>query len=217
MRTKSLLLAGLVGIAMNVSAKPHLHGSGTLFIAQDDSLWQLQFVLPASDVVGFEHKPENERQAKKALTQSDILRTPSNVFVVPNSCQVESAELTVPFELEMTSSGEHKHGHEDEHDHDEHKHDHEDGHDHDEHQHAHKDEHNHDKHNHDEHKHAHEEETHLDFDATYVLNCDAEMNHIDITLFEHYPSLNELTVMKVTEQGQGNSLVSVERPRVELQ
>lgn len=184
---KSLLSAAMLCAALNVSGKPHLHGSGTLFIAQDNNLWQLQFVLPASDVVGFEHKPENALQAKKALSQFEIMRSASNVFVIPTSCKVTSTDLTLPFDIEMPSSGEHEHAHD-------HKHENE-----------HKDEHKYEA-----------EGAHLDFEATYVLSCASTINQIDITLFEHYPSLNELEVLKITENGQSNSLVSAQNATVML-
>lgn len=191
---KSLLSATMLCAALNVSGKPHLHGSGTLFIAQDNNLWQLQFVLPASDVVGFEHKPENSLQAKKALSQSEIMRSASNLFVIPTSCEVTSTDLILPFDIEMPSSDEHEHAHD-------HKHDHE-----------------HENENENEHKDAqkHEEKAHLDFEVTYVLNCASTINQIDMSLFEHYPSLNELEVLKITENGQSNSMISAQSARVML-
>jgi hypothetical protein len=43
-------------------SQEHVHGNGSIFIVQQGADWQVQFVLPASDALGFEHKPENQQQ-----------------------------------------------------------------------------------------------------------------------------------------------------------
>lgn len=51
----------------------HVHGQGTAFIVQADNEWQVQYTLPASDALGFEHMPENqEQQATLSLFKQSI-------------------------------------------------------------------------------------------------------------------------------------------------
>ncbi|GAB2702516.1 DUF2796 domain-containing protein [Aliiglaciecola sp. 3_MG-2023] len=61
---KSFILGILIFVSWTaaVHSQQHIHGQGSVFIAQENDLWQVQFVLPASDILGFEHSPENEQQ-----------------------------------------------------------------------------------------------------------------------------------------------------------
>ena len=111
------LLAGLV-LSSNVSAQAHQHGHGEVFVVQDDKQWQVQFTLPAADVFGFEHEPENDEQHAKVDAQLDKLEVANNVLVIPSQCELLSYDLESPFiehEDHHDHHDEHEEGHGEEH------------------------------------------------------------------------------------------------------
>jgi hypothetical protein len=54
------LLITLMGCALSISA--HVHGKGKMLISQDKNNWHIQLMLPAVDVLGFEHNPNTQKQ-----------------------------------------------------------------------------------------------------------------------------------------------------------
>lgn len=60
----NLYLVGLLVFTISkvALAQGHVHGQGTVFIAQQGQQWQIQYIIPAADALGFEHQPENEQQ-----------------------------------------------------------------------------------------------------------------------------------------------------------
>lgn len=59
----------------------HVHGKGKLLISQQGSIWNLQFILPAKDVLGFEHEAETDEEsatllkmAKRLLAREEVVR-----------------------------------------------------------------------------------------------------------------------------------------------
>lgn len=49
--------------------KAHVHGSGKLMIAASGDTLNVELELPAHDIIGFEHKPKNDKQ-KELLTKA---------------------------------------------------------------------------------------------------------------------------------------------------
>lgn len=104
---RCLLFAGLcVFGAADLAAKelgPHEHGHGTMNVVVEDSQLLIELILPAVNVVGFEHKPrsgeqtEAIRQALKRLGASEQLFQPSAAA----GCVSDSVEASlVGFSLE---------------------------------------------------------------------------------------------------------------------
>lgn len=191
----SLLFFSSVGFAVN--AQQHVHGQGELLVSQEGSMLHLQLVLPAADVLGFEHEPETTEQLNSQNLLSERFTLNTNVIDVEGKCELVGVEHTLE-------------AHEDHH-----KSDHEDAHDahsgdHDE---AHKSEHalhkEHDEHEgHDE----HEEENHQNIEVEYQFRCDDAVSGIAVTLFESMPSLSAIQAQWITERGQGLSELSAGQP-----
>jgi hypothetical protein len=235
-----LLIPLASAVSLGINAQTHVHGQGSLFIAQDNNAWQLQFTLPAADVFGFEYAPETEEQIKHVIKQKHLLSKVGNVINVPSECTVSSHNVEIPDGFELAHAhgqqehehDEHehdhdKHKHDDDHghDHDEHKHDDDHGHDHDEHKHDHDkhehdhDEHEHDhdkhKHDHDEHEHSDEEKhNHSDVEILVEMTCSASFNALDVPLFSSFPSVQSLEALWATDGGQGQTELSPQNTRV---
>jgi hypothetical protein len=81
------LLIAATGVAQS---QDHVHGLGTVFIIQEDNQWQMQYVLPASDALGFEHMPENQQQ-RDALSQlQNTVVKIENLMRIDAKCQQDA-------------------------------------------------------------------------------------------------------------------------------
>jgi hypothetical protein len=174
-------------------AQTHEHGKGTLFVAQDGTKWQLQFTLPAGDVLGFEHAPETAEQESIVHEKLAQLNEVSSVFTLPKGCTLDSIDVHEPSFLAMGSD----HEEHDEHELDDHHDDHDEEHEHDEH---------HDDHDHDHDEHA--DEQHGDFEASYILDCSAGLKQVTLTLFDMAPALESVDVEWAIETSQGSTVLS---------
>ena len=75
----------------------HVHGHGTLLIAQEGDNWQLEFNLPAADIVGFEHAAQNQQDKMHLLALSEKLEDPVNVFTTSGgSCRIVEQDIDLP-------------------------------------------------------------------------------------------------------------------------
>ena len=174
------------------AAPPHVHGVGTLQLVLEENSLSVELRLPAINVVGFEHAP-NDAQQKAAVQKAEaLLKDSGQVLILPDKaqCKIESAVVT----SELLDHD----------DHDDHAHD--SGHDHDDHDGAHDDD--HDDHDHD----------HADFDVSYGFDCrrPTVLKQITLRLFQQLPRLERLDVDMVTTTGQarqrlvsGQSLITL--------
>lgn len=92
-----------------------------MLIAQDISHWQLQFSIPAKDLLGFEHEPENEKQREKVHHIDTAVSKFSNVVSVMGGCNVVSQNIDIPHAERHSADNEHEHLNE-HHDHEGHQH-----------------------------------------------------------------------------------------------
>lgn len=74
----------------------HVHGQGQLLIVQQKQHWQLQFTLPAADVLGFEHSPETPEQIKRVAALNKRLAVIEQVVKLDGACVMEQSEPTLP-------------------------------------------------------------------------------------------------------------------------
>ncbi|MBL4630112.1 MAG: DUF2796 domain-containing protein [Paraglaciecola sp.] len=65
----------------------HVHGAGSVFVIQEGSNWQVQYVLPASDALGFEHGPENQQQRDSLTNLSRTLMNIENLMYLDGGCE----------------------------------------------------------------------------------------------------------------------------------
>ena len=159
-------------------AGKHIHGHGQLLVAQDESNWQLQFSIPAADLLGFEHAPESDEQMQQVHQIEKQISEYSNVFSVDGNCQLVSQEIDFPHH----ESPEHNVGHET-------------------HGSLHEDEQCHDGEHHDEDH--HDTHHHEDVTLAYQLSCGDDISEMTVTLFRLAPSLSALEVQWVNDKGQG--------------
>ncbi|GLR71583.1 ZrgA family zinc uptake protein [Agaribacter marinus] len=171
-------------------AQTHMHGKGTLFIAQDGNTWQLQFTLPASDVFGFEHQPETKKQQEYVHMQSKRLKQLDKVLSLPNDCALITHEVVIPNEFDIKHFDKHSnddkpsHEHEHEHEHEKHTSDHAD--------------------------------THADIQVTTTLDCNTAISVLNFAIFESFNSLETVDVLWTLSSGQGQSEISASNPKVKL-
>ncbi len=161
---KALLLAAL---PLSVAASDkHVHGEAEIYLAINDHKVLIELESPAANIVGFEHQPNNDKQARAIRQAEKKLGDYTHILSLRGaSCQLETIDIDTPFGEDGDHKDEHGHEKHGEHGHDEHKEHHEE-HAHDEHK-EHHDEHghdehkeHHDEHGHDEHKEHHDEHGH---------------------------------------------------------
>ena len=94
------------------AGQAHVHGHGKLMIAQEGTHWQLEFTLPAADMVGFEHAAHNEQDKAHLHDIAEKLASPANVFTTKGGdCQIAEQEVDLP------AAGHHEEAHEEMHEH----------------------------------------------------------------------------------------------------
>ncbi|WP_185969126.1 DUF2796 domain-containing protein [Aliiglaciecola sp. M165] len=176
--------------SLESKAQPHVHGKGTLFIAQDNSLWQLQFTLPASDIFGFEHRPETEEQKAEVVQRTAKLKNVENLISFSKTCRLVDHQVEIPDEFNVTGINEHNHHKADKHNH-----------------------HGHNKHD----DHGHEKEhDHTDVEIVSTFDCAKALTQIELTIFNSFSSLKTLEALWATNSGQGKLEVSATSPTVAL-
>ncbi len=184
------VLAIVIGLSLSTVAtaeeyrqhSAHVHGHVEFNIAQDGSDLLLEITAPGTDVVGFEHAPENAEQEKTLQHAVATLEDSNALFAINPQAQCEIEEVHV----EHTLGGQHE-----EHEH----HDHE-GHDHDEH--AHHDHDGHEGHDHSEHS------DHGEFTVQYRFHCAqvGELSRIQTDWFNQFPSTESVNVNLFTDTTQ---------------
>lgn len=79
------------------AGQAHVHGHGKLLIAQEGTHWQLEFTLPAADMVGFEHAAHDEQDKAHLHDIAERLASPANVFTTKGGdCQVVEQVVSLP-------------------------------------------------------------------------------------------------------------------------
>ncbi|CZF81393.1 hypothetical protein GCE9029_02581 [Grimontia celer] len=231
MRTKHLFALSAIALGVTSAASAenhefrqhdaHQHGVVEWHIAQDGDELLAEITAPGSDVVGFEHAPENAEQKAAIEKAVAALAKPGALFAINAEAGCELEAQQVSHTLGEDDHDDHGHGHHDGHDHD--KHDDHHGHDHDDHDHDkhddHHDEHkghdHHDDHDHhDEHKghdhhedhdhgHDHKKAQHGEFSAQYTFHCKepAKIQSITTDWFTAFGNTEKISVQAVTDKG----------------
>lgn len=174
------------------NSQAHVHGEGMLLIAQENKQWQMEFVLPAADLLGFEHLPENKDQQNRVNSLIENIENIQNVIKLPAQCEHKQTKHSLN-ELAKTNIHAHKGQRSHEHDHSN-KHDHS-------HEHDHLQKHDH-SHEHDD-SHDHEHESHLDITFSYLFECPTQLNAFELTLFSIAPSLATVNAQWISNESQG--------------
>ena len=202
----------------------HVHGAWELFAALDDEeSLSVTITGPLVDVLGFEHRPENESEFDAVRALKDRLGSPEEMFELDKraGCDLnDPAEVIMPSGyLNEPQADEDHEDHEDHdgHDHDDHDdHDDHEGHDHDDHEHD-DHEHNEDddpakKDGHDSHDHAdgaeHDKAEHdihasnVELVYTFSCNSTSRLKTITATGFSTFPAIEQFDAVFIGDEGQ---------------
>ncbi len=71
-------------------AQAHIHGMGEVLIVEEDKRWQIEIIIPAIDILGFESKASSTEQISKLKSILNILRSSDDILKLPNFCRVIS-------------------------------------------------------------------------------------------------------------------------------
>lgn len=216
MLIRSISLTSLLLYSSNSFSQAHVHGQGQALIAQQGNEWEINIILPAADVLGFEHAPETEEQKKIVRDFKRSVSSELSTVVLDKSCKRTSFEIKAPEGPENHDDehdhhkGSHNdkhsdHGHHDKDHHDENHHDHDKEH-HDDKHHDHEEEHHDDKHH--EHEEEHHEDVHSNVEIKAAFSCGSSVSSISFPVIEKFPSLDSIEVQWFTDNGQGAGKVT---------
>lgn len=90
-------------------AAPHVHGEAELTIAMEADNVQIQFMAPASDIVGFEHSATSSEQQQALNDARGALSEFTNIFVLTGGeCVMSTVNIDMSG-LEETKHDAHEH------------------------------------------------------------------------------------------------------------
>ncbi|MCY7293822.1 ZrgA family zinc uptake protein [Alteromonas sp. a30] len=101
---------GLCALGFAANAEMHVHGQGQLLLAQDGEKWQLEFILPAADVLGFEHEPETPEQVRQLKTVAQRFTQIESIIHLNGDCKLEHGDYELPYQ-DHHEKGEHDESH----------------------------------------------------------------------------------------------------------
>ena len=153
----------------------HTHGNGNLNIAFEAQTILLELHTPAYNIVGFEHKPKNDKDKATIKNALSVLNNPKELFSFPANARCQIIDVKIDSTIIGDQNTHHKekdHGH---------------GHKAKDHGHSHK------KSEHDDHS---KNDIHSEFHAIYEFKCGAIKNvkTIEVLLFKNFPNTRKLTV-----------------------
>lgn len=200
----------ICGLAPAMAAAQHVHGVIELGVVVEGSTVAVSLNAPLSDVVGFEHAPENDEQLELVRQAAATLANPDAMFGLADSvsCTISKFSIDGPaYVLQHPGKGyagavlsDHgEHGEEAGHEHDEHGE--EAGHDHDEHEEE-------ADHDHDEHEeaadHEHDDsERHAEVNATYEWACGnaSDLDSLELRFTESFADVETIEIQILTSAG----------------
>jgi hypothetical protein len=108
--TQGLSIALLVGMGFSAYAQKHVHGEGELLIAQEGNVLQMQFIIPAADALGFEHKAANSSDKNAINVLAQQLKNSSHAIDIKGQCILQSTENSLAHShIEHDEHDEHDH------------------------------------------------------------------------------------------------------------
>ena len=122
MRIKIGIICALIGISSIMFSHSHtvrhhdahVHGKSDMNIFLDQNNLMIEVIIPAIDIVGFEHKPRTEKQKQKIVDSKEFLQDVSNVLAINPELEYSSFEATVVLDYDDKEADKHhKHEHSD--------------------------------------------------------------------------------------------------------
>ena len=223
-RRRSLLYAAAICVLAPAGVHAqHVHGVIELGVVVEGGTVALSLNAPLSDVVGFEHAPENDEQLELIRQAAALLSNPDAMFGLPDSASCTSSDTSIDgpaYVLEHLAedaagavlSDHDEHEESAGHDHDEHEesaaHDHDDEHD-ESAAHDHHDEHEESAdHDHDGHEesadHEHDDaEQHSEVNANYEWECGnaSDFDSLALRFTESFAGVETIEIQILTAAG----------------
>jgi hypothetical protein len=185
---------------------PHVHGVGRLEIAVEGSTLNVHLDSPLANFVGFEHAPKTAEERAAVHRMEEQARDFARLFRIPAAAGCRVADVVVEIEGGEASAVARGNGHDE-------KPKAEKGLDKDSHRHE-------DKEHAKEHakEHGGAEEVHADLLVEYKLTCAnmAALDHLEVSLFDVFPTTEQLRAAIVTPKGQSAATVTRQARRVGL-
>ncbi|MFT5543968.1 MAG: hypothetical protein ACI97K_000032 [Glaciecola sp.] len=100
-------------ICQTAVAQKHVHGEGLLLIAQEQQQWQFEFVLPAADLLGFEHMPETLEEKQQVITMINKIENVEAMIKLPENCRAVSTSHSLAAFVVANQTFAHSHEHTD--------------------------------------------------------------------------------------------------------
>jgi len=183
----------------------HEHGRAIAEISYADNQLNVYLIIPAINVLGFEHTPNTQEEKKIADAIIAKLSDPKHVLEINTACTVASTYIEEGHEVgddheEHEHESDHDQHHEDEDHHDEHEHES----DHDQHHEneTHHDEHQHESHHEHDHEGEHEPE-HFNIEIEHEYDCQSNDEvMLSFSIFKTLPTLEKLDIQYVSEEQQ---------------
>ena len=152
----------------------HVHGVSRLNIAVEGRTIEMELIAPGTDIVGFERTPKSAKDKAAVAAAVEDLVNGGALFMFPGEAQCHLEEAEVVSSLIDAHPDHHE----------------EDGDHHDE-----------------DHGEAHSEvqnAEHAEFHVHYRFQCDYpdRLSHIQVGLFERFPTARELEVQLISPYGQ---------------
>lgn len=98
---------------MHPSHEAHVHSKAVLNIVFDGSTLFIEFVSPATNLLGFEHTPVNDEQKSVLQNAKQTLATADRLFYFSTTtCRTDNVEVKAPY---MNQHEDKKHAHHGEH------------------------------------------------------------------------------------------------------
>ena len=108
---RGLLMASLCLSYQSAVAQKHVHGEGQLLIAQEQQKWQFQFLLPATDLLGFEHIPDSVEQRQQLKNIVSKIESVEEMIRLPTYCTLVSMTHSLADFAARSLSSTHAHSH----------------------------------------------------------------------------------------------------------
>ncbi|HAB90808.1 MAG TPA: DUF2796 domain-containing protein [Pseudomonas sp.] len=123
MHLRTLLASAALALSFPVladdhqhSLEAHVHGIGTLNIALENQLLELQLESPAMNIIGFEYQPTTEADIQSVKAAQNTLSNAAELFAFSPAAQCRLTLVSIHNAL-LKGSGAHEHDHDHDHDH----------------------------------------------------------------------------------------------------
>ena len=121
MRFRTLVASAVLALPISVladdhqhSLEAHVHGLGTLNIALENQLLELQLESPAMNIIGFEYQPTTEADIQSVKAAQNTLSNAAELFAFSPAAQCRLTSVSIENAL-LKGSGAHDHDHDHDH------------------------------------------------------------------------------------------------------